>query len=186
MVLPGHLAGGYLVSRAVLALAPAATAFSPAQTAALLVIGTLFGDSPDIDLIFYYFNQRSAHPDNDEIGHRHNITHTPIFWLGVSLAVVAAGWIAGSLFTEFAGWMILAGSWTHLLLDSIEVGIRWLWPFSEKIFLLRKTAEPEVPGTKGTVAYYWKLITSKSYLRSLTVYAEIAITLAALWVAFHG
>ena len=185
MVLPGHLAGGYLSARIVLALAPAAAAFSPTQTAILLTIGTLFGDSPDIDLIFYYFNQKSIHPDNDEIGHRHNITHTPIFWLCISLAIVAIGWSFGSLFTEFIGWMVLSGSWTHLLLDSIEVGIRWLWPFSSKVILLRRATEPDIPGTKGSIPFYWKLIISKEYRRSLTFYVEIAITLAGLWVAFH-
>ena len=131
MVLPGHLSGGYLAARAVLALAPAAAAFSPTQTTILLVIGTLFGDSPDIDLFFYYFNQKSSHPDNNENGHRHYITHAPIFWLCVSLTIVLIGWLSGSLFTQFVGWMILSGSWSHLLLDSIEFGVRWFWPFSQ-------------------------------------------------------
>jgi membrane-bound metal-dependent hydrolase YbcI (DUF457 family) len=185
MVLPGHLGGGYLSARAILALAPAAASFSPTQTAILLVIGTLFGDSPDIDLFLYYLNQKSDHPDTDDNGHRHYVTHTPIFWLCISLAIVAAGWLAGSLFVQFIGWMVLSGSWTHLLLDSIEFGVRWFWPLSDRRFCLRDVTDPIIDKPKGSLAYYRELI-AKTAFRNITFYAEAAVTVIALWVAFHS
>ncbi|MDB5238727.1 MAG: rane-bound metal-dependent hydrolase [Candidatus Parcubacteria bacterium] len=184
MVLPGHLAGGYLTANAILALAPATAAFSPTQTLILLAIGTIFGDGPDIDLFIYNFNQKSSRPDADENGHRHYVTHTPIFWLGLSLLIVLGGWIAGSLFTQFVGWMILGGSWTHLLLDSIEFGVRWLWPFSQRRFCLREVEEPVIDQQKGTLAYYRELI-AKTAFRNVTFYAEIIITIVAIVVAYQ-
>ena len=72
MVLPGHLAGGYLASRAVLFLTHAT--FTPVQTATLLVIGTLAGEAPDIDFIFFYFNQRSK-TSKKVAEHRDYFTH---------------------------------------------------------------------------------------------------------------
>lgn len=185
MVLPGHLAGGYLAARAVLDLAPAAASLSPTQTAILIVIGTIFGDSPDIDLLFYYFNQKSSRPDMDENGHRHYVTHTPAFWLALSLAIAAAGYIAGSIFVQFIGWMVLAGSWTHLLLDSIEFGVRWLWPLTSRRFSLMKgSPDPEIDAPKGSLSYY-RIYLLKTSFRNVTFYAELLVTALALWIAFR-
>ncbi len=186
MVLPGHLGGGYLAARAVLALAPAAAAtFSPTQTAALLVIGTLFGDGPDLDLIWYSFKHRilkSAEHDN----HRDYATHAPVVWLGISLSVVLAGWLFGSLFTQFAGWMIISGSWAHLLLDSIEYGVMWLWPLSHKRFCIRHIEHiidlEAVEGEEGSIRRYWNFITKK-YVHFWSMPLEIVITIVAAVVA---
>ncbi len=186
MVLPGHFAGGYLTARAVLVLAPAAAAFSPTQTAILLVIGTLFGDGPDLDLFWYSFKHlilKSAENDN----HRDYATHAPLVWLTASLLIVLAGWIAGSLFVQFIGWMVLSGSWTHLLLDSIEHGIMWLWPFSHTRFALRHTENEmntEAPGEKGTLANHWYFITKIYFPYFWSSYLEIVLTIVGLVVAY--
>ena len=182
MVLPGHLAGGYLAARAVLFLAHAS--FSPGQTAALLVIGTLAGEAPDIDLLFFYFNQRSK-ASKKVAEHRDYFTHAPSVWLILSLAIVASGFIFGSSFVRSIGWIILAGSFSHFILDSLEHGIRWLWPFSKRSFALLKS-EPKGATTAraGTFKYYWQLMTGP-YLESWTVWLEIIVTLAAVWAAFH-
>jgi len=190
MVLPGHLAGGYLAARAVLFLTHAA--FTPAQTAALLTIGTLAGEAPDIDLIFFYFNQRSK-TSKKIAEHRDYFTHAPLVWLILSLLIVASGLIFGSAFVQFTGWIILAGTFSHFILDSLEHGIRWLRPFSNKRFALRQTdPEAECAGmgkggataSKGSFKSYWQFMT-EPYLKSWTVWLEIAITLAALWAAFR-
>jgi len=170
-----------LAARAVLFFANAV--LSPVQTASLLAIGTLAGEAPDIDLIFFYFNQRSATSKKMD-SHRSYPTHAPMAWLIACLAVVLGGHIAGSAFAELVGWMILAGSWSHFTLDSIEYGIRWLWPFTNRRFCLKEVPEFVSDKPSGTLSYYWALVTT-AYLKQITFYFEIAIVLAALWAAFR-
>ena len=189
MVLPGHIAGGYLAARAVLFLTHAT--FAPAQATALVITGTLAGELPDIDLIFFYFNQRSA--STKKVGeHRDYITHAPLFWLVISLIIVGIGWAAGSAFVRSIGWMILAGTLSHFILDSIEDGVRWLWPFTGRRFFMMKAPvaavaipdpaqrETEPPSFKSTLMGYWDYITG-AYLHKWTFYAEVIITVAGLW-----
>lgn len=181
MVLPGHLAGGYLATSAFLAVAPIA-ALSPTQTTAILVIGTLFGDSPDIDLLWFYI-QKKFNKSSDK-SHRDYITHTPIFWLIVSLIVVTIGLLDNSEFIQYIGWAVLCGSWSHFILDTIEYGIRWLWPFSNQRFTLRQVPEVlienEIPGTPSYYVKYLKNV----YIKRISFYLEILIVLIALFVIF--
>ena len=182
MVLPGHLAGGYLAARAVLFLTQ--TTFTPTQTAALLAIGTLAGEAPDIDFIFFYFNHRSE-TSKKVNEHRDYPTHAPLVWLILSLAIIAIGFIFNSTFVQFIGWMILAGSWSHFIVDSLEYGIPWLWPISKKWFAIRDFQPKRlVTARKGTLKAHWQFATGP-YLEGWTVWLEIAITLAALWAAFR-
>jgi len=214
MVLPGHIAGGYLATYALLSLAPAS--FSPAEIYVLYAIGMIASDSPDIDLVWFYLeNKRKAKstaaisdpvsgPTSDsatDSNHRNHITHTAVFWLGLSLIVWLVGYSISSIFTEFVAAAILAGSWTHLLLDSIEFGIRWLWPLSNKRFAIRK----EIPSSCsqviedgksskdcddnkygrnskiGGLAYYWQFII-RSYVKSPVFYIEILMVIIAVAV----
>jgi len=141
MILPGHLAGGYLATHALLFLAPAT--FSPTEVYALYAIGIIASDSPDIDLLWFYFenkkyekNQKLNHGEvengkaskHPKANHREHITHTPIFWLIVSAIIAFIGYIFNSSFTEFGALVILAGSWSHLIFDSIVFGVCWFWP----------------------------------------------------------
>lgn len=183
MILPGHLAGGYLAAKAVLALTGAA--FTPAQTTALLTIGTIAGDAPDIDVLFFFLHHKYSKAENKRDSHRSFITHTPLFWLAISLVIVIAGWFGQSQFTETLGWLILSGAWTHFFLDSFEYGIRWLWPFSDKRFTMREVTEPEVSAPAGTIAFYMELI-GKVWNKRITFFLEAIIVITALWVAFHG
>lgn len=183
MVLPGHLAGGYLAALALLTVGePSITA---AQASALLAIGAIAGDGPDIDLFLYYFNQRSKRPSADSSGHRHYITHTPAFWLVLSLIIFGIGLIADSTFVQYIGWVILAGSWSHLLLDSIEFGVRWLWPIMKRRYYLLPGSNPVIDEPKGTLRYYRELIRATAF-RNVTFYAEITVTAIAIVVLFQS
>jgi len=172
-----------------------ATSFSSNQTTILLIIGTLAGDGPDIDLIWYYFENRNStlslpkesndfHRNDKTIAsnHREYPTHAPLTWLILCALIVLAGLITNSIFTVFIGLTILAGSWSHFVLDSIEFGIRWFWPFSNKRYCLHKTVEIEPAGQKGTFSYYWKMITTRDFLKSWSLYAEILIVMIAVVV----
>jgi hypothetical protein len=55
MVLPGHLAGGYIATTIVLSLLPASIQFSTGQLTTLYIVGILSGEIPDIDLLLFYF-----------------------------------------------------------------------------------------------------------------------------------
>lgn len=181
MVLPGHLGGGYLMARALLSVFH--PVFSQAQVTALMVIGTLCGDLPDIDLIAFsythFFKKNSAKEQ-----HREYITHMPLFWLIPSMTVVAAGAVFGSPFVEYVGWLILIGSWTHLLLDSIEYGVAWLWPISRRRFALRYPPEEKSSHATGSIGYYWEFIRNR-YAKNITFYIEILIAAAAIYVLFR-
>lgn len=178
MVLPGHLAGGYLTAAALMeAFHPA---LSDAQTAAVYIIGTIAGELPDMDLVFFYISQVSRRPSAKQ-SHRDHVTHIPAFWLAICVAIVATGLIIGSVFVQFIGWAVLAGTWSHFILDSIEYGIRWLYPFSSKRLCLREVADPPISAPKGTFRYYWVFLI-RHYMKRVSFYAEAIVTVAALWV----
>ena len=178
MVLPGHLAGGYLAARAVLFLTHAS--FPPGQTTALLAIGTLAGELPDIDLVFFYFEHTSDKPEKIA-SHRDYITHVPLFWLAVSLVISSFGLLGHSAFIGYLGLMILAGTWSHFLLDSIAHGVRWLYPFTGKRFCLRERPHICLPEREGTLAHHWHYMRSH-YVKNISFYAEILIVIAAICV----
>ena len=183
MVLPGHVSGGYLVTRAILYLAPVATSFSSTQTIALYIIGIIASEGPDFDLIAFFFEQKSKKEHKKE-SHRTYLSHVPLVWLIGSLIIVLIGYIAGSPFISLIGWVILGGSWSHLILDSVEYGIRWLWPISNKFYCIHHVPEKEIAGPKGTLGHYWKFVT-QHYMRYWTFYLEIAVTIVALLVFLH-
>ncbi len=158
--------------------------FTAAQSTALLLLGTFFGEAPDIDILYFMFVQAFSKNKDRKESHRDFITHVPSFWLIISLIIVGAGWLAGSEFAQMLGWVVLAGTWSHFILDSIEYGIRWLAPFSNKRFCLREIVWPKIEGLKGTPFFYWKEL-KDVYSKMITFYAEIAIVIIAIWVAFH-
>ena len=182
MVLPGHLAGGYLVTRGLLAIFH--PGFSATEIDSLLIIGTLAGEFPDVDLIRLYFDNKPLDAKTTAskltTDHRTYITHAPLLWLLISLSTVVIGYLCSSIFTEWIGWLILAGSWSHLLLDSIEYGVMWFWPFSKRRFVLKKEMPPEnIDARPGSLAHHFQYIT-RVYMKTVTFWAEIIVTLAAL------
>lgn len=181
MVLPGHLAGGYLATRALLSLTHAT--FSSTKTTALLIIGTLAGDGPDIDLFWYSFKHRVLKSQVKD-DHREYVSHAPLLWLAVCLVIALIGLLVGSVFTEFIGLAILVGSWSHLILDSVEHGVMWLWPLSSKLFSVSSHRDPEVPGEPGSVRAYWNFIV-KAYPKRITFWLEIIVTLIGIYVLVH-
>ena len=177
MVLPGHIAGGYITTQLVLYLGQ--PILNSGQLGALTIIGVLAGELPDIDLIRLYFDERKksgAHKKN--INHREYFTHAPMFWLLACLAIVGIGLITSSTFVEYIGWLILAGTWGHLILDSIDDGVMWLWPFSKKTFGIFRGLKA-LEGGPHTMSHYWHFITRK-YPGYCTFYAEILVTFIAI------
>ena len=186
MIFPGHIAGGYLAAKAVLAVAAShGVTFTPEQVTALLTISTIAGERPDIDILFFFLHHKYSRGSEKRENHRTFITHVPVFWLAIALLIIGGGWIGDSQFTELFGLLILAGTWTHFFLDSFEYGIRWLWPFSDRRFAMRQIIEPDISAPQGTVAHYRELI-SKVWNKRLTYVLEVIVVVGAIVVAIYS
>lgn len=181
MVLPGHIAGGYLAAAALLSLSH--PALSPSEAQALLALGALAGEGPDVDLVWFWWTQKSATAKKTP-SHRDYLTHAPALWLVAASLVAAVGYAAGSSFVFYAGAVILCGSLSHFLLDSIEDGVRWLWPFSKRYFYLIQTEASHPVGRPGSFAFHVDLV-RRFYVKKATFYVEILVTLIALYVALR-
>jgi hypothetical protein len=181
MVLPGHLAGGYLAARALMALSN--PALSRPEINALYIITILAAEAPDLDLIRFFFEHRSLKLQKTD-SHRKYASHAPAAWLFGSFVIVLAGYLLGIPFVSYAGLAVLCGSWSHFILDSVEYGIMWLWPFSKKMFALRYPVQEEIDEQIGTISYYWQFI-KKYYCKYITFYLELIVIAVAVWVAFH-
>jgi len=181
MVLPGHLAGGYLAATALIAVFH--PDLSTSQINCLLIIGTLAGELPDIDLIFFNL----AHRKNQNIeSHRNYLTHMPLFWILISMIIVSVGFIFNSVFIEYLGWITLAGTWSHLILDSIEYGISWLAPISKKNFAIKKNIHKEdIIYRQGSLLQHFHFITT-TYWKTTTIWIEILVSITALTVFFKS
>ncbi len=181
MVLPGHLAGGFLSAKAVLFLAGAI--FTPFETAVILIIGIISGEGPDMDVLKFYFDRNKTDGSRPN-GHRDYITHAPIVWILFSAVVYLLGIIFSNNFIAIIGLTILIGSMSHFIFDSIEYRIRWLWPFSNRTFSLKPKPEPAIDLPPGTLPFYWTFI-RKYYIKTWTFYLEIIVFSLAIWVAFQ-
>lgn len=182
MVLPGHLGGGFLIAKAILSFFH--STLSNTQSGVLIVIGTLAGELPDIDLIRYYFEQKKKHPQIEH--HRLYITHAPLFWLFVCIVISCIGYLLSSIFIIALGLLILFGTWAHFLLDSIDFGVMWLWPFSDKFYaIIKKNTERENHTKKmGTIETWFTFITG-AYLQTWSFWIEIFVTVLAVFVYYY-
>ena len=190
MVLPGHLAGGYIATTVVLSLLPASVQFSTDQLTILYIVGILSGEIPDIDLLLFYFLKKK-NKDQSKNNHREFITHIPLFWFIISLIIFSLGFLFNSKFIEILALLLLAGTFSHFVFDSIEYGIRWIEPFSKKRLSLfkdsPKTDTDNVDDTKiiiGSIPYYWNYIKT-SYIKSSTIYFEITVVIIAIIIIFN-
>jgi hypothetical protein len=166
MLFPGHAAVGYLATRGVLSFA---TGLSPAEVHHLALWGMFWGVIPDIDVLIPFAFLRTAKL-RTEMSHRRIFTHTPIFWLVLSLA-------AYFIFHDFYfALVMLVGSWSHFLADSIEYGIMWLWPFSKRQFALRRIPDKDEYLEGSTVNFYWQMF-KNVYTRNITFWIELVMIL---------
>lgn len=174
MLLPGHIAAGYIVGKALLA----AGGFELSGHDKNIVLGTILAASiaPDLDLIYYFVKNKSAKLANDR-SHHDLVPHAPLPWLLAGLIVYILG---GSDLSKALGLAIWVGSWTHFVLDSIEYGIMWLWPFSKKRFCIHKT-QIQAPVIESTTKFYAEAF-RKVYMKNWTFWIELMIIAAAVYL----
>ncbi len=174
----GHLAAGYLLSEGFLAaVKPAVSARGVAWLAA---IGTFSSFAPDLDMFYVFAKEGGLHHTGADGNHRTLLTHAPLAWLALG-ALIALGGLAGqSAFWMCAGALVALGSWSHFLLDSTDVGVRWLYPFSSRCYALKNAGAPEVNPVKGFFPHWLNML--KIYARRVpfTMALEALIVAAAL------
>jgi len=180
MLLPGHLAGGYLATLGLLQIFPGA--LTAEQIRSLLIIGTIAGAIPDWDHIVTFIQTRTLQLPKDE-GHSHRnlFTHTPIFWLVVSFIIYL--FTKNGSFGPYLALTVLASSWSHFFLDTFIHGIRWLWPLSnQKFAFLDLNVRPEYNEPRF-FSYWIKFV--KWYTQFICFYLEIFLTTIAILIFIY-
>ena len=134
----------------------------------LTMLGSVF---PDLDTMPFLADQGLAM-------HRKFITHTPFLYVVIGVAVY--GWSLTMRKGEKKKWQwglfaFLSGVFSHLLADSVLVGVRWLYPFSDNYFALVPHSGAELDGLVGLIADY--LLTPYFGL-------EVLMFLIAFWLFF--
>jgi hypothetical protein len=144
----GHIGGGLLVAGATEKIL-----FKGEFSAATVGIVVFLSILPDLDAIpaFLFRNWR---PGYKKLNHHDYVTHTPIFYICMSIAV----WIG--IGKELAILFFFL-TMTHLLLDSLgtDDGIMWLWPISRRKFSLfpRNLHDDGVYGVRYYLRYVRRL-----------------------------
>ena len=177
MLPPGHIAAGYIVSNIFLKLSHPQLPLSDQNT--LLLWGIFFSFAPDLDF-FVAFNKTKSLTISDDVNHRNMYSHAPIIWLVAGLIVVFYGWLLDSVFVEMFGLLLWLGSWTHFVLDTIQYGIMWLWPWSKGLVALRdKGIKSNLP--PSSFLRHW-LNFLKFYVTKikLTFYLELIVIATAI------
>jgi membrane-bound metal-dependent hydrolase YbcI (DUF457 family) len=180
MLPPGHVAAGFLTAQALLHLTK--PELTSVQIQHLVYWSMFFSFAPDLDCFVAFAKLRSwwYKPGADGSIHRKFYSHVPLLWLVAALIFYAA---APTLYYKYAALMLLAGSWSHLVLDSIDGGIMWLWPFNSEVWALRNRGMKGDIQASGFFSYWVKMV--RSYMTCWTFYAEVLILLVTLIIYLY-
>ncbi len=172
----GHVAAGYLLSEGFLALAQPAVSSNGAHW--LLAIGVAASFAPDLDMFLVFKKEGGLIHTGAKGNHRDSLSHVPLAWLALGVAVAAIG---QNDFWRTAGDLLVIGSWSHFLLDSTDVGVRWLYPFDKRFFAFKNAGRPEKNSVRGFFPHWFNML--KQYWRRapVTVIIETALVVSAVW-----
>jgi membrane-bound metal-dependent hydrolase YbcI (DUF457 family) len=176
MLPPGHIAAGYLTAQALLHITH--QSLTAHQQTQLLWWGMLFGFIPDMDTFIVFAREKAWFVKNQDNDHHKFITHAPVIWLVMGLIVTV---IAPNVYWKDVGLLLWLGSWSHFLLDSVQYGTMWLWPFSNKLYAFKDRAVVyiKVDASKNSfLGFWWSFV--RSYSKSLAFYLEILIIISAI------
>ncbi len=125
----GHIAGGYLATRALL------QRWRPAQRErrVLLALGVAASALPDVDVLGYALRRRSL--DFENFDHHQWITHTFPPYVALGLLLYGSARAANHPRWQRRAMLITLMCTLHLLQDSIGsgTGLMWAWPFSRRM-----------------------------------------------------
>lgn len=178
MLPPGHIAASFLASYEFLKITH--PQFELSQINFLLAVGTFFGFAPDLDMFFAFAKEKAfVIKDSEKHNHRKYLTHAPALWLILSLLIY---FVSKSELEKYVGLMILVGSFSHFILDSIEHGIMWFWPFSNKIYALKDAGSHYEIDEKNFIRHWWKSL--QLYFKSVSFYLEILLIILVFIIYF--
>ncbi len=178
MLPTGHVAAGFLTAEVLLKIAK--PDLPTGQIQQLLWWGVFFGFAPDLDVFYFFLKHKTllVSPSNvGEDNHRKFWSHAPFYWLVAGLLIFL---LSGSLYWKYVGLLLWLGSWSHFLLDSIEYGIPWLSPFSQKLFALKNQGIKLVISESNFFRHSLGFL--KLYSKRLSFYLEVLIILSAIFV----
>ena len=169
MLPPGHIAAGYLTAEAFLHFTH--SSLSAHQQTELVWWGLLVSILPDFDFIGSFIKYGGLKYDPRKGNHREFSSHAPILWLIAGLLIY---FLAPTEFWKTFGILLWLCSWSHFVMDTIQYGIRWLWPFSNKRFRLNEVInEPSADNNiaaalnKNFFSYWWVFL--KEYAKGLKI-----------------
>ena len=179
----GHIAGGYLITQAVLALAHPALSVMEQQQ--LLWWGMFFGFAPDLDT-FMVFIKTKRFVATDDISHRKFWSHAPIVWLIGGLAVFFFGLTRQNIFLEYLGIIIWLSSWGHFVIDTIQNGVMGLWPWGKKpIALFDEEIKDNIP-VQAFLSYWIKFVKFYMTRMAISFVLELVVIISALLLYFRA
>lgn len=161
----GHAPASYIWTR--LLARRGGKLFGSFSNGSWIIHGMIAGLLPDLDLFYFYLF------DGQSPTHHVYWTHIPFFWL-----IVFGLWLLVSIIVRSArtlGLAILFGSniLLHMLLDTVSAGIRWMYPFSPRDFVL--FVVPPI--------YDWWVW---NFLFHWTFLIELVIVMLAVYVAWSN
>ncbi len=177
MLPPGHIAAGFLTAKALLRYNHRSLTIH--QQSMLLFWGALFGFSPDLDTFVSFAREKAFVVKNRQNNHRKFVSHAPILWLFAGLLIY---FLAKTAYVKDIGLLLWLASWSHFILDSIDYGIMWLWPFSKKVYALRNREVNFKIADKTFLGYWFEFL--KYYSKTWTFYTEILILALSLIIYF--
>ncbi|MBI4087462.1 MAG: metal-dependent hydrolase [Candidatus Liptonbacteria bacterium] len=169
----GHAAAGYAVTYAALEIAN--KPLPDQQITSLIFWGIFWAVIVDWDQVITLVVGKSLRLRVNKFNHRRSPSHAPLVWLALcGIAYLFANSPYGHTFT----FVMLLGSMSHMLLDSIEYGIMWRWPFGKKLYALEPGLVLDFPQDGSLVGFYWNM--TKAYAKTKTSYAEMFMVIFAL------
>jgi hypothetical protein len=182
MLPSGHIAAGYLVTRGFLAWTH--PALSVLEQDHLIWWGMFFSFAPDLDT-FAVFAKAKRFISTGNINHRKFFSHAPILWMLLGLLISFGGWLGHSLFWEYAGIVAWLGSWSHFVLDTIQSGVMWLWPFRKHQIALKDAGLSGDLPADDFIPYWINFMKFYATEGTLSFSLEIVTILVALVVFFR-
>lgn len=181
MLPTGHIAAGFLVAQGLIVVTN--PSLTTSQTNILLLAGAFFGFVPDLDMFYAFYKSKSFTVPGTKINHRYYLPHRPMIWLALGILVSV---FATNQFWQLFGIVIWLGSWSHFLLDSLQIGVMWLWPLSSKFYALKDAGTKENNDTKGFFNYWIRYLTyfyPKKYTSTFVL--ELIILIVAFVVLLY-